>query len=298
MILENRYLFLYFLLLLILLHPHPSHSHNGAVAIAVPIEGIVVDGDLSDWPEEIDRYPIALMESGDAPTGEEDFHGSFRIGYNEQENALYVAVEVEDESVVKESQGETLWDTQETCEIYLFADKTGRQQPTQYYLRGNLLGILEGDLQEGEVEGEVTWGENDYQFEWKINVEKATNGRLQFHPNLVFGFDISLWDKDGDGTASWYVWSKGNMKYLNPLNIGFAYLAVSEVTLDSLAMEVLKKTIEKTQKNVSDIERFETRKSTIIQMISSAVPFSFAILHLFLFLFYSRLRENFIIHCY
>ena len=29
----------------------PLSAHNGAVAIAVPVEGIVVDGDLSDWPE-------------------------------------------------------------------------------------------------------------------------------------------------------------------------------------------------------------------------------------------------------
>jgi hypothetical protein len=30
----------------------PLYAHNGAVAIAVPVEGIVVDGDLSDWPED------------------------------------------------------------------------------------------------------------------------------------------------------------------------------------------------------------------------------------------------------
>ncbi len=39
------------ILLLVLSYPHPTHAHNGAVAIAVPVEGITVDGDLSDWPE-------------------------------------------------------------------------------------------------------------------------------------------------------------------------------------------------------------------------------------------------------
>jgi len=38
-------------------------AHNGKVAIAVPVEGIVVDGDLSDWPEDMRRYPILLLES-------------------------------------------------------------------------------------------------------------------------------------------------------------------------------------------------------------------------------------------
>ena len=78
--------------LLLLSFPHPTSAHNGAVAIAVPVEGIVVDGDLSDWPEGMREYPIELPESGDKPVDEEDFQGSFRIGFNEQENALYVAV--------------------------------------------------------------------------------------------------------------------------------------------------------------------------------------------------------------
>ena len=38
------------LLLFLLTLPHSAQAHNGAVAIAVPMEGITVDGDLSDWP--------------------------------------------------------------------------------------------------------------------------------------------------------------------------------------------------------------------------------------------------------
>ena len=60
------------LVLLLLLQPHPSHSHNGAVAIAVPVEGITVDGDLSDWPEGMREYDIELYESGDAPRDSSD----------------------------------------------------------------------------------------------------------------------------------------------------------------------------------------------------------------------------------
>ena len=35
--------------LLLTVFLRPLSAHNGAVAIAVPVEGIVVDGDLSDW---------------------------------------------------------------------------------------------------------------------------------------------------------------------------------------------------------------------------------------------------------
>ena len=78
----------------------PAAAHNRAVAIAVPVEGITIDGDFSDWPETMVRYPIALPVYGDSPEDEEDFQSSFRIGYSESENALYLAVEMADESAV------------------------------------------------------------------------------------------------------------------------------------------------------------------------------------------------------
>jgi serine phosphatase RsbU (regulator of sigma subunit) len=264
-------------------------AHNGAVAVAVPVEGITIDGDLSDWPEGMERYPIALMESGDAPTGEEDFQGSFRIGYNEQENALYVAVEVQDESVIKESQGETRWDSQETCEIYLFDNESGNQHPTQYFLRGKLLGVVEGsrvrELKEDEAKVEVIWGEEGYQFEWKIDVEKATYGKIQqIHPDLVFGFDVSLWDKDEDGSTSMYAWGKGTDKHVYPSNIGFLFLAKDRNVFDQSIIQSIK--------NVIQWINQTNQKETILQTVLMIIPFSFFFLHIFLYLFYPRLKGN------
>ena len=100
----KQYLIVIFITLL--LHPHLTHAHNGAVAIAVPIEGIMVDGDLSDWPEGMTRYSFYRIEGGEPLTGEEDFKGEFRIGYDEQENYLYLAIEVEDIFVAREPPGE------------------------------------------------------------------------------------------------------------------------------------------------------------------------------------------------
>ena len=36
----------------------PVAAHNGRVALAYPVDGITVDGDLSDWPPEMIRHPI------------------------------------------------------------------------------------------------------------------------------------------------------------------------------------------------------------------------------------------------
>jgi cellulose/xylan binding protein with CBM9 domain len=104
----------------LLLLPDPSHSHNGVMVIAVPVEGITVDGDLSDWPEGMRVYPIELAERGVAPRDSTDFRASFRIGFSEQENALYVAVQVRDESVVVNAiRPNTFWMDSDGCEVYV-----------------------------------------------------------------------------------------------------------------------------------------------------------------------------------
>ena len=38
-------------------------AHNGAMAIAVPVAGIEVDGDLSDWPEGMRWYPVVMRHA-------------------------------------------------------------------------------------------------------------------------------------------------------------------------------------------------------------------------------------------
>ena len=90
-----------------------TYADNGAVATAVPVSGIVVDGDLSDWPTSLKDYPIAYPERGDVPKSAEDLQASFRIGYNQEEQLLYVAVLVRDECLVlKGSKGDG-------CEVFI-----------------------------------------------------------------------------------------------------------------------------------------------------------------------------------
>ena len=55
--------------------------HSGCTALASPAVGIIVDGDLSDWPKGLTRYPVALVEYGEAPTDVTDLDASFRVAY-------------------------------------------------------------------------------------------------------------------------------------------------------------------------------------------------------------------------
>ena len=75
--------------LLLLLLPHSTQAHNGAVTIAVPIEGITVDGDLSDWPEGMREYPLLYPAQGDSLKGEEDFQGNIFCIYRYSQYNIY-----------------------------------------------------------------------------------------------------------------------------------------------------------------------------------------------------------------
>jgi len=40
----------------------PARAHSGRVALARPLQDIVIDGDLTDWPADLERYPILLPD--------------------------------------------------------------------------------------------------------------------------------------------------------------------------------------------------------------------------------------------
>jgi len=122
----------------------PASAHNGAVALVHPLTGIEVDGDLSDWPEELPRHPIVRTEHGAPPRDAEDLQADFRVGYADGGRTLYVAVEVRDESVVVTQGG--YWNNQDGCEVFvdvrhLRRQSNGRQdglwgRSARYFWRG------------------------------------------------------------------------------------------------------------------------------------------------------------------
>ena len=213
----------------LLLQPHPSHSHNGAVAIALPVEGITVDGDFSDWPEGMKEYEIALPEAGVAPRDETDFQGSFRIGYNSEENALYVAVEVRDESVIIDTTGE--WNTQDGCELYVDVGRGPEDiRIIQYAARGDTLGSASFSREERweNVELGLQRTGNIHRYEWRIDIERASEGKIDLHPEMLLGIDVVACDKDEDGSFSWMAWGARIIKFSHPDRCGIVVLTEKE----------------------------------------------------------------------
>ena len=111
------------------------------LALALPISGITVDGDLSDWPREMPALPIRNEFGAYGPTDTEgtdldtsdDLSPSFRVGYDPEEQLLYVAVEVRDDVLYANLAGGNVSRT-DACEIYVSGIVSSDHTPIQYAL--------------------------------------------------------------------------------------------------------------------------------------------------------------------
>src|SRR4051794_9996011 len=157
----------------VILVASPTYGQNGAVGIAYPAKGIAIDGNLGDWPSDLRTYPIDRIESGDKLRGKDDLKAGFRVAYDVGERALYVAVEVDDDSVVLDGPGEVRWDAQDGCELFIDAAHAGGDSPLvyQYARYGNqdrIVGPLE--VSEKSVKVAVARNESRIVYEWRIEV--------------------------------------------------------------------------------------------------------------------------------
>ena len=91
------------------------------------LSGITIDGDLDDWPAALPRYPINNLQvlppyygwnglMGENLTTSADLSAAFSVGYNPEENLVYLAVIVRDDNHVVGHDG--FWDT-DAVEVYV-----------------------------------------------------------------------------------------------------------------------------------------------------------------------------------
>ncbi len=263
----------------------PAVAGPEKVALAYPAKAIVVDGDLSDWPEGLHRYPIAVLGDGDEPAGADDFSADFRVAYNAGENALYVAVEVVDSDRVPGTEGEGTWSSQDGCELYLWGIRSHRSPPTQYWVRGPNQGV-NGPGSSDEMQAVVRQTATGYAYEWRIDVTEA-NDEMELVAETAIGFDVALVDVDSDGTMSWIAWSRGGSKWSDANRIGRLILADSSTSVDRVA-ELVGSTVE-TRQGPSG-EPFLASAGN--RMFLSGILVAFTVLHFLLFTFDKRNRAN------
>jgi len=204
-----------------------ARATNGATALVRPLHGIVIDGDLSDWPDTMERHPVALVGYGGRPSGTADLESSFRIGHDRC-GALYIALEVGDDSVVMDPSA-SLWNSSDGCSIYLCADHGESQAAVAQYA------IHNGRLVLGKAES-AEWaaarGAGFHRYEWRIGIPAVVSQEAPLPRTL--GFDVSVVDRDVDGTLSWVAWGGGLRKYEDPNRLGDAVLLCLDVPSGSL----------------------------------------------------------------
>ena len=189
--------------------PSRVEAHSGAIAIAPSAPGIVVDGDLSDWPVGTPEMAIAHVEYGDAPTGDDDLSGWLRVAYEESTGRLYIGVRVRDQSLVIDREAPNNWSSQDGCELYLDIDH-GIEQSTavQYTFYGDHVGTATGT---GIERGWKRTAEG-YQYEWSLDLIHLHPKQSHLSIPRSLGFDFSLGDYDSDDSFSWVAWGQGAMK--------------------------------------------------------------------------------------
>jgi hypothetical protein len=113
-----------------------AHAHNGAVAVAFPVAGIVIDGDLRDWPGSVPSYAVSRTEYGVAPTGPGDLSAHVRFAFDKQRSSLLVAFDVRDDHPMVNTRADRGWDSEDGIEIYLDMQHGQSSKVRQFTLRG------------------------------------------------------------------------------------------------------------------------------------------------------------------
>jgi CubicO group peptidase (beta-lactamase class C family) len=212
----------------------PTYGQNGALGTAYPVKEITIDGDLSDWPKGLQTFPIERIEFGDKLGGKDDLKAHFRIAYNVRERAIFIAVVVQDDSVVPDGPGEALWNTQDSCELFIDAAHAGNGSPVVQYARYGNQNRVVGPAEASEKTMKVAVARTDSQIVYEWRIEVAADLGL----DRAIGFDVAVADKDKDGSFSWAAWGSGTQKIDTPDRCGEVLLVTPETQFGEVSGNV------------------------------------------------------------
>ncbi len=213
-----------------------------AQSVAAPaLTGITIDGDLKDWPAAMPRHPLQNLAEDSAREFEDkvdhpsrstsrDLSAAFSVGYSPKEQLLYVAIVVQDDSLVIGDSSP--FDT-DAVELYLdgrHSEATLQQRPQAGWDRtidaseppvlhyagkpgkGRVYGITESAGEKRDVENPILFYGDIKQtktrmafrrvgdvttYEWAIQVfDQYPDQPTQLGPGVSIGFDIDVRDKD------------------------------------------------------------------------------------------------------
>ena len=206
-------------------------AHNGRIGYARPLGKITIDGDLSDWPRNAVKYNIDTYLSDGRPKNSSDLSGFFHMGYRADDQSLYLAFVINDDSFVEDTTANARWNSQDGLELcidgrhlqsisgvasFMYTKKL-RNINKAYY--DPFASTASWDMM--EVVMKRNGGQRIY--EWRVQLGD------QFQVGKSIGLDFNVFDLDTDSSFTIAAWGNGGPKYRNPDALGdIVFLTANE----------------------------------------------------------------------
>ena len=194
-----------------------SQADNGEIARAAPLDEIVIDGDLTDWPANLHRHAVRMNGEREVVERSDSFAASFRAGYDTDENAVYIALEVVDDvHVVPDDAGPDDWQRFDSVIAYVDFNHTVTGSGSALYLvMGDHRFMLSDESSWDADVAAASWETAEAAvarrgtttvYEWRFTSPKP------IRPNSVLGIDFLVADQDApgeDSSATLFSWGPG-----------------------------------------------------------------------------------------
>ncbi|MEL6273511.1 MAG: serine hydrolase, partial [Bacteroidota bacterium] len=213
------------------------YANNGKICYAYPIKDIRIDGQLDDWPTDVQYFEIADYQNGE-PDNDRDSKTYFRVGYSTQTQSLYVATEMLDDDYVR-TPDNSFYRTHDFQVLYLDPLHQTSSGVVAYELCEDNRKIVhqEDMVWYPQVQAaswddvEVAMGHKDGKtiYEWRIQLKE------EIAPGRSFGFDYAVFDKDTDQDQVMVTWGRGAVKHDNEHLIGDIILLPTKAELGKLS---------------------------------------------------------------
>lgn len=196
-----------------------------------PIDNLSIDGNIDDWPSNTIHYPInKTLWEGQKGT-KEDFSAYFLSGYNLKENALYLAIVVDDDTLSFDKENPDIHH-QDAYLLYINEKNSRRGSGiARYAIAENHQELLDtSDNWDSELKNLLNWNKIEYKigstgkqrvYELKFTLnEPIYNGRIIGLGHIVHDRDIEEqtsygWIDSGDKDSSAQPDRIGMLVFLN-----------------------------------------------------------------------------------
>lgn len=211
-------------------------AHNGKVGYAYPLPRITIDGNFSDWPQNVSKYMINTKLSDGKPLNDADYNGFFQVGYRIEDHSLYLAFTITDDNFLEDTSSNVKWDSQDGLELYLDARHLPEGSAVASFMYSKKLRNI-NKSQYDPFTKNASWdlmevamvkNGNTRLYEWRINLGD------QLKVGRSLGLDFFVFDRDADGTFSFSSWGKGESKYVNPKSLSDLILLPANEKLSTL----------------------------------------------------------------